>query len=611
MAYKSKQAKLLLTASSVAALAGSLGLSSQALAENVINSNSYQTAEEICAEVQQERNGRRESRRVERNNEARKIECNPNALPLPNYGQLTDAAPIPDRWRVIESTGFENQLVDPYGGNNPLKGDVPVWGEDWFVSLQMTSDSVIEPRRFPIAVGAASTNRIDSLDTVGRGQQFLFNENLLIEAIAFKGDTVFRPPDWEMRFTPVINYNQTHVDEIGVLKVDPTFGRTRREGHIGIQSLFIDKHLRNVSDRYDFDSLRVGVQPFSSDFRGFLFQDQQLGIRLFGTRANNIFQYNLAWFRRMEKDTNSGLNDLGEQLRDDDVFIANLYWQDLFKLGFVSQFTVVHNRNREKKSTKFDDNGFIARPASLALERNREYDVTYFGYNGDGHFDRLNVTTSLYHARGRESNGTFSDEEQSIDSWFGALEISMDFDYIRTRFSAAYASGDDDPFDDRAQGFDAIFENPQFAGSDTSFWIRQPVPFIFGGNVAISSRNGMLNNLRSTKELGQSNFTNPGLKLLGFGADFDLTPKTRLTFNINRLWFDRTESLEAARNQASIDNDIGTDVSLALIYRPLLNQNIVIRLSGAVLVRGQGFQDIFGQKEANPYSLLANVIFTY
>ena len=36
----------------------------------------------------------------------------------------------------------------------------------------------------------------------------------------------------------------------------------------------------------------------------FPFQDLQLGIRLFGNRDNNLWQYNLAWFRKLEKDTN-------------------------------------------------------------------------------------------------------------------------------------------------------------------------------------------------------------------------------------------------------------------------------------------------------------------
>ena len=49
--------------------------------------------------------------------------------------------------------------------------------------------------------------------------------------------------------------------------------------------------------------MRAGIQPFNADFRGFLFQDQQAGVRLFGDRDNNRLQYNLAYFRRINKDT--------------------------------------------------------------------------------------------------------------------------------------------------------------------------------------------------------------------------------------------------------------------------------------------------------------------
>ena len=83
-------------------------------------------------------------------------------------------------------------------------------------------------------------------------------------------------------------------------------------------------------------------------------------------------------------------------------------------------------------------------------------------------------------------------------------------------------SGDKDPFDNRSTGFDAILENPQFAGADTSFFIRQAVPLVGGGGVALSGRNGLLASLRSSKDMGQSNFVNPGLLLLGIGADADL-----------------------------------------------------------------------------------------
>ena len=112
------------------------------------------------------------------------------------------------------------------------------------------------------------------------------------------------------------------------------------------------------------------------------------------------------------------------------------------------------------------------------------------------------------------------------------------------------------PMTNKATGFDAIFENPQFAGADTSYWIRQSVPLVGGGRVALSTRNGILNNLRSSKEQGQSNFTNPGILLAGIGADMDLTPQLRWSFNLNSLWFAETAVLEAARNQAPISDEI-------------------------------------------------------
>ena len=78
-------------------------------------------------------------------------------------------APVPDRWRIVELLGITTNLWDPYSAHNPLKGDLPMWGKDWFYSLIAISDTVIEPRRFPIPVGGATTQRPQSLDTIGDG----------------------------------------------------------------------------------------------------------------------------------------------------------------------------------------------------------------------------------------------------------------------------------------------------------------------------------------------------------------------------------------------------------------------------------------------------------
>lgn len=533
--------------------------------------------------------------------------CDPNRVSLPPLLQDMPLQVVPDRWRIVDSLpDYNHSLWNPYE-RNILKGDKPVHGE-WFVALSAISDSVIEWRNIPTPVAPQSSASPGDIDLFGSGQQVTYNQNFIFEVAYLKGDTVFRPPDYEFRFIPVINVNRTEAEEIRALHIDPADGDSRDDAHLGIQGAFFDYHIRNVSERFDFDSVRIGIQPFNADFRGFLFQDSQFGARLFGTRHNNIFQYNLAWFRRLEKDTNSGLNDIGASLRDDDVFVANVYWQDMPRLGFTSQATLLYNRNREDEFF-FDDNGFIGRPASLGFERPRDYDVAYAGLNGDGHFGRVNLTVSGYYAFGDVEPGVFSTQQTDISALFLAAEAGFDMDWIRWRFTGVYASGDSDPFDSEENGFDAVFENPIIAGADTSLWIRQGIPVIGGGGVTLSTRNGMLPNLRSSKEHGQSNFTNPGLRLLGMGADLDITPSTRLSFNANYLQFDDTAVLEAMRQQDGIDNEIGWDLSAAVIWRPLEIQNIVFRLSAAKLLPGDGFDQLYANESR--YSVLANLILTY
>lgn len=537
---------------------------------------------------------------------------NPTAVDPAPFDAVGGFVPLPDRWRIMEALGFKYPWYDPYN-QNIWKGDKPMKipgldGDDWFFSLLGISDTIIEPRSIPTPVGPQSSENPGSIDIFSGIDQTIFVQTFLTGIILFKGDTVFKPPTHEFRLTLATQYNRVDTAEVRALQIDPRLGNTRDDGFVAIQELFYDKHLRDVSDRYDFDSLRIGIQPFSTDFRGFLFQDLQFGVRLFGNRLNNRAQYNLAWFRRVEKDTNSGLNDVFEGLRDDDIFVANLYYQDWPRLGFISQGTIVHNRNRETDFF-FDENNFIARPASLGIERPREYDVTYLGYNGDGHFGRLNLTVSAYYALG-SNDAVFVRRETDINAGFFAAEAGYDFDWIRTRASLAWASGDENPFDDESNGFDAIFENPIFAGADTSYWVRQNMPLIGGGGVALTGRNSMIPTLRSSKELGQSNFDGPGLRLLGVGADFDLTPESRVSVNLNQLWFDETASLELARNQAPIEREIGQDLSVAWIWRPYMQQNLVFRLSAAGLNPGDGLSNLYGDDDIY-YSVLANLVLTF
>ena len=551
----------------------------------------------------------------------------PSQVPHPAAGLSRETLPVPDRWRIMQALGVKSPWYDPYN-QNVLKGDLPIAQEawfrerfpnaakklalDWFVNVGVVSDTLLELRRLPTPVGPQTSQRPDSLDVYGRGSQQTFAQTLIASLALIKGDTTFKPPDYEFRLVPAFNFNHSRAEEVRALRIDPRDGTTRDDGHASLQEAFADVHLRNVSARYDFDSIRAGIQPFISDFRGFLFNDVPLGVRLFGTRDNNQWQYNLGWFRRLEKDTNSGLNDLSVRPRKDDVFVANAYRQDWPRLGFTSQATLVVNVNREGGGQFYDANGFLVRPAVQGDGRAHDYRVAYLGYNADGHLGRWNLTASFYGALGRDERHPISQQPQSIRAGFAAAELSRDFSWVRLRLNVLFQSGDKDPFDGRATGFDAILENPQFAGADTSFFVRQAVPLVGGGGVSLSGRNGVLASLRSSKDQGQSNFVNPGLTLLGAGADVDVTPQVRVVSNVSYLRFVNTAVLGVLRNQAPPSKELGVDVSAAVQWRPFMSQNLVLNASAAALLPGKGLKQLYDEGERGPqYSVLVNLVATF
>ena len=489
-----------------------------------------------------------------------------------------------NRWRIVESLGYADNRLDPYAGNNPLKGDRPVHAADGFLSLSATSSSLLEPRNVPAA--GAGTGTVD---------QLFFSENASFDAVLYKGDTVFRPPDYQFRLTPVITYSTTRTD-----------AGTSRSTTLAVQALFFEKHLRDVSDHYDFDSLRVGIQPMTSDFRGFLMLDQPLGVRLFGTRSSNRYQYNIGWFRPLPKN-GARLNDIGAALPDDDLFVANLYRQDLLRPGLNAAITVIYDHNRARGVRILPADGTSGAPATFVENARHNYDIAYLGSSADGHFGRLNVTGSLYYAIGQESPGTLLETNTRVRAFFAAAEFSADFDWTRLRLSALHASGDADPQDSRATGFAGLNSNPLFAGADSSFFLHQRLPLSPG--VDLKQRDRLFDDLRPSSAAAQSNFIGPGLSLLGLGADFDLTPRVRLSLDANQLWFAQVAALSIVSGRTGLGRDIGQDLSLNAFYRPFVTQNFIVRFSGAMLNPGRGYRGLYGG--GTPYSFFCNLIVTY
>ncbi len=526
----------------------------------------------------------------------------PESYAPPVASAAADFQEYTDRWRVVLPP-YELTVAgspwDPYNQNR-LKGDLPIRGQNLFLNLSAVSDTLVEARELPTPAGI-STSREGSLGFFGHDGQLLLTQTVGISADLFSGETAFRPVDWRVKASLVGNLNYLQVAENGIVNPDVRQGTSRTDGFFALQELFGELKLADLSPNYDFVSVRAGIQPFNSDFRGFIFSDTNLGARLFGSYQSNRDQFNLAFFDRLEKDTNSGLNTFNA--RHQQVSVANVYRQDFLVPGYTAQASVHYLS--DETSLHYDANGFLSRPDPVGSFTPHAVHALYLGWTGLGHFGRVNVDHAFYYVTGSDSLNPIAGPDPSggghdwvdIRAGMAALELSVDRDWWRPKLAYFYASGDGNPTARTARGFDSIFDNPDFAGGDFSFWSRIGI-LLPGIGVALVNRGSLVPDLRSSKDEGQPNFVNPGLRLASASVDLDLTPRLKGQVTVNYLRFDRTGTLELLLFQSPIRQTIGWDLSMGARYRPFLNNHVVVLGGVAALIPGAGFKDIYGDRGA-------------
>jgi len=514
----------------------------------------------------------------------------PAALPAaPAAPRAPEFVPLPDRWSIAYPDSprlVKGRALDPYN-QNVLKGDRPVIGNSVFLVLGATLDLPVEGRRLPVGSGVSTANP-ESLEFFGDGRQLFTTPRAFVSAELFSGQTAFRPKTWALKATGAFNLSYLRVEEQNLVHIDPREGTTRRRDDASLEEAFGEVKLADLTPHYDFVSLRAGIQPFVSDFRGLVFSDVNLGARLFGNYGDNRWQYNVAYFDLLEKDTNSELNTF--EKREQELVIANLYRQDFLTKGYT--LSLSYHGSRDDPGVHYDHNGFLARPAKIGSVRPHEVKAHYAGFAGDGHLGRLNLSHAFYWAFGSDSDQPLAGGPVELSAQMVALELSLDRDWARFRLSGFFASGDDDPLDGTGRGFDAIYDNPNFAGGPFSFWSRSGIALTQTG-VLLKAPGSLLPSLRSSKFEGQASFVNPGLLLLGAGIDLELTPKLKAALNANYLRFHETAALELLLFQPGIREPIGLDLGAGLFYRPLLNENVLILAGATGLVPGAGFDDIY------------------
>jgi hypothetical protein len=540
---------------------------------------------------------------------------------MPRSGNNKEFDTIEDRWRIglpewdrydlghPRVFDYPYQLgrwYDPYR-QNVLKGDYPIVGQHTFLELTGESSTLFNGRMIPTAATSfESTARPFTTDFFGRDGQFLFSDLTTFSIDLFHGDAAFKPVDWRLKATPAFNVNTLSVQEVGVVSPNVLKGTVRDRSWFALQEAFAEVKLADLSPQYDFVSVRAGIQPFTSDFRGFIYSDVNDGVRLFGNADGNRTQYNLAFFRQLDKDTNSQLNTFRD--RNQSVVIANLYRQDFLFPGYTAELS--YHFNDDGPTLHYDKNGFLVRPDPVGSFTPHRVQASYFGWTGDGHIDRFNITHAFYWVVGHDNLNPIAGQPVSINAQMAAIELSYDRDWTRFRVSGFYQSGDGRPNNGHATGFDGILDNQNFGG-EFSFWRNFRIP-LFG--VGLTNDQSNYADLRSSRIQGQSNFVNPGLWLGNLGVDFDVTPRFRVVNNANVLFFDKTAVLETFLFQNHIQRFIGVDLSSGFEWRPRLNNNTIVIGGISALIPGAGFGALYnnkGGKAPTLFSGLTEIIFTF
>jgi hypothetical protein len=533
-----------------------------------------------------------------------------------------DQVPVTDRWRVgfpawdrgsaSDSPYDHGAWWDPYH-QHVLKGDYALPGtQNTFLVLEATGSALAEALGTPTPSGNFPAGG-GGKDFFRNGRIQVFDERLNLSLDLFHGETSFKPVDWRFFVRGILDANQARSSENNALFADPGEGTDRDDSHAALQEAFVEGTLAAVSPDYDVVQARVGIQRFNADFRGFLLLDDVLGARLFGNLDDNRWQWNAFALGLRDKDTNSGLNEM--EGKKANVLLLNVYRQDLLAglapAGAARNWThgltgqLLFARYSDEDSVSYNENGFLVRPRAVGTIRPNHRTVDYLGASLDGHVHRVNVSASLYRAEGTVSFDEIAGRRQDVSAHMAALELSVDQDWMRWKAFGFYQSGDDDPEDGDAGGFDAIHDVPNFAGGEFGFWNRNAVG-LSGTGVGLVQRLSLLNSLRSSKDEGRPSYVNPGLLLAGAGWDGLVTPRLKVLVNASYLLFDDTSSLEYVLNQDSIDRPIGWDLSVGALWRPLLTENVIVKAGVACLLPGKGYEDIYDSK--TPYSAFVELV---
>jgi hypothetical protein len=167
---------------------------------------------------------------------------------------------------------------------------------------------------------------------------------------------------------------------------------------------------------------------------------------------------------------------------------------------------------------------------------------------------------------------------------------------ITPHIGGFYASGDNDPFDGDATGFDAISDRVNVWGSK-GFMIGDRVSLGALGGRTVMRQNSPYTSLRDTD--ANSNFVNPGAVAVNIGLNTKPFDKLSLDTNFTQFWWRATDSLEAIMaalgTPNNLGNTLGFELNMEANYK--LTDKLNINVSGTIYKTHQEMRKIYGDND--------------
>ena len=449
-----------------------------------------------------------------------------------------------------------------------------------------------EYRRVPTPSGV-SAEREGSEEFFGRGEQF---------ALLPSGDLLVRDvPRQHRRSGRATGRSGSRRSSISTTSTprNATSSTSRRKrggrasaNDLALQEAFGEVKLFDVGANYDFVSVRAGIQPFTSDFRGFLFRDTNLGVRVFGNWGRNRNQWNVAYFNQLEKETNSELN-LARTAAMQEVLHCQLLPAGLSdaRLHDLAELPRQHRHARRRVLLRRErlprpslpdrpdpaarGEGVLRRPRRRRPSRPPEHHAPVLPGLRRGRLQR-HLGSAGRHQRAVCRGGAV--DRQGLVPAARRASSSLPATAIRTTT--------------RRKGFDAILDNPNIIGR--ALQLLEPAgPSAGQTGLSLVGRSSVLPTCAAARPKVRPTSSTPACSLPTLGFDAEITTKMRVDLQrqLPALPSHRNRCSGSCSRARSIKPSDST-IRPGLQYRPALNDNVLLTAGVSVFQPGTGFKQI-------------------